>query len=427
MIAPPSQLAIDADKTDADKRLPIGILLAAITSGIFARVLRQSFLDWDDPLHVTDNPLMHPISVAHIEQFWRHSYCGLYIPIAYMLFSALAALGRVNPPLVNNTNWVMSFDPQYFHGASLLLHTSNSLLVYLLLLRLVRKTWPSFAGALLFAIHPVQVEAVAWISEIRGLLSAFFCLSAMHLYFLATPEQRNAPVRLAWRWYIAATLCFVLAMLSKPGAVAVPLAIWAIDQWMLRVPSRVSIARLLPWVLLCLPQAVLTHNVQPMDAGSVVPIWQRPWVALDAIGFYIGKLVLPVKLATDYGRTPHLVVTHPAYLVCAAVPIVIAIIAWWNRGKRPYYLASCLIFAAILLPVLGFVPFHFQLISTVGDRYVYLAMLGPALALASLIATTPGRTVASVSIIALTALAAAVAVQVRVWDTPKPSIAMRFP
>jgi protein O-mannosyl-transferase len=137
--------------------------------------------------------------------------------------------------------------------------------------------------------------------------------------------------------------------------------------------------RLWPWVVLAVGWGVVTKWVQPgvgIDAGRW---WERPWVAADAIGFYLWKIVWPVRLGIDYGRTPHWVIAgREVWGAATAILIAIGLCI----ARRVKLTAAALVFVLALLPVLGLMPFDFQSQSTVADRYVYVAMLGPAIALA---------------------------------------------
>ncbi|MDR3708885.1 MAG: tetratricopeptide repeat protein [Capsulimonadaceae bacterium] len=399
-----------------DRATPLAVLLAAITFCLFARVLRQSFVDWDDPLHVLDNPYLHPVNASHLAHFWTHAYCRLYVPVAYMLFSGLAAVGKLNAPIVDNTNWALSCSPVAFHAASLVFHIVNALLVYALMLRIVKNSWAALAGALLFALHPMQVEAVAWISELRGMLSATLALGAVNLYYRAILTSAGQSRTLRRMPYTAALVLFTLALLSKPAVVALPLAIWAMDRWIFGQRAADSLRRLAPWAVVCAPIALLTSRLQPMPLGTAAPFWQRPFDALDAIGFYAVKFVCPVRLATDYGRTPHFVATHPICIAYVAIPVAIALIVWRTRGTHQVCVAATLVSVAMLLPVIGLTPFYFQIMSTVADRYVYLAMLGPAIIAAYLLAAKPCAKTGLPFALWILLLALGASYQVRAWD-----------
>jgi len=137
------------------------------------------------------------------------------------------------------------------------------------------------------------------------------------------------------------------------------------------------------WFLIAVAWGLLTRWVQP---GTFLefrpPLWARPLIAGDAIVYYLYKLVLPLKFGPDYGRTPEFVLKHGWLFLTGSVPWILAVWIWLKRKQLPWLAATTGVFVVGLLPVLGLIAFSFQRYSTVADRYVYLAMLGPALALA---------------------------------------------
>ena len=177
--------------------------------------------------------------------------------------------------------------------------------------------------------------------------------------------------------YAIGTVAFVAAMLAKPQAAALPLVALA----MAPLLPRRSAWRVIPWFILAIPIAIIAHHVQPAPR-TFSPLFFRPIVALDDLAFYIGKLLWPFHLANDYGRYPRWLLNSPQRWWTWAAPIVLMMIAMKFRRRAPWLLAALLIFAAALLPVLGLAPFAFQIFSTPGDHYVYVAMLGPALIVA---------------------------------------------
>jgi hypothetical protein len=142
---------------------------------------------------------------------------------------------------------------------------------------------------------------------------------------------------------------------------------------------------LIPWFLLAAAEVVMTSHAQPAAelARSLVPLWARPLVASDALGFYLGKLFWPLPpwgLCADYGRAPNFLFAagtlYWSWLISAALVALL-----WGFKKLRVYLIPCLLLAIGVLPTLGLIPFNFQVVSTVSDRYLYLGMMGPALAL----------------------------------------------
>ena len=389
----------------AARLLPL--LVLAVTWAVLGEVVRGGFVRWDDNLHVTENPWLHPVTLAHIGHFWQTSYEGLYIPLSYTVYSLLALIAR-DPA-------TQALNPHVFHAANLGLHLVNVLLVFALLKRLVGGAWAAAGGALLFGLHPVQVESVAWVSELRGLLSALFSLVALGQYW----EFRQAPAGpRPWGRFVLATLAFGLALLAKPSAVAVPLMALVLDGWGRGRSWRLSLPLVL-WASLALAEIVLSRTSQPAPAALLLPLWRRPFVAGDALAASLAHLVWPVALGIDYGRSPATVLAHPGGYLTWLAPACLGVLLWRIRRSWPLLMVAGGLFLAALLPVLGLVPFAFQEVSTVADRYAYLAMLGPALAAACLLARVPRRAVplaAGLSLAVLLLLGLQSALQVMVWQ-----------
>jgi tetratricopeptide (TPR) repeat protein len=180
-------------------------------------------------------------------------------------------------------------------------------------------------------------------------------------------------------------VALVGAMLCKPSAVTVPIIAATIDRLILQRRWRQIAVALIPWLAVSVAFTAISIFVQPNVAGSPSPLWTRPLIAADALAFYIGKLFAPVRLAAVYPHSEQQVLASPLVYVTWIAPAAIAFIAWRFRQAAPWAAAGTLIFLAALLPVLGLAPFEYESISTVADRYVYVAMLGPSLALAGLL------------------------------------------
>jgi Flp pilus assembly protein TadD len=371
---------------------------------VYARAPGLEFTSWDDDVNVTKNPGLNPASRESVLGYWRAPYCALYIPVTYTFLALEAGLSQTlgaTPEQGHN--------PRIFHAGNLLLHALCVLLVYGLLLRLLERPSAALAGALLFALHPVQAESVAWVSETKGLLAALFGLSALYEFL----RFREGRARSALH-YALATLAFALALLAKPTAAALPLVAWLLDLRSSRRQAWRSAAALLPWLALAAALAVVTKRVQPDQVVLDVTPWsERPLVALDALGFYLTKVFWPVALGPDYGRFPARVVAAGVSGWLWILPLVLAALLVVLR--RRLVLVAGGIFVAALLPVLGLVPFAYQYTSTVADRYVYLALLGPALALGAVVRRWPRRPVFAATGILLCVLGAASFRQTTHW------------
>ena len=350
--------------------LPLGI--AAIAVLAFARLVGCSFTDWDDQGTIWQNPRLNPPTLAAVEFYWRawgaKAPGQLYTPVTYTAWAAVAAVSEATAGRLS---------PAVFHGANVGLHAVTAVLVYGLLRRLVGRPWPAAGGALLFALHPVQVEPVGWASGTKDVLCGLFAVAALWAYVAAVGTTRRSRRR---GLYAAATGLFVLAMLSKPTAMMVPPMAAAIDVLVLRRPVGKAARWLWPWAVLMIPCALQARAAQPADWASPVPAWTRPLVAADAVAFDVAKVAWPAHLCVDYGRRPAVVVAAGAVYWTWLVPAAVAGLLVWRRDR--VLAAAAALCVLPLAPVLGLVPFDFQLYSTVADHYLYLPMVGVALAAA---------------------------------------------
>ena len=352
------------------------VAIAAVILIAFGRIVFHGWVNFDDPIHVTENRSFFPLSWRELGGFWVRSYEHLYVPASYMLFAAECMASR----------WLYGEGPMavprpgLFHAVSLALHVAASLLVLRILRRFTTQPWAAVVGGLVFALHPLQVESVAWIAEQRGLLAAVFSLLAIDQFLEWTERTTDrSPSRAT---YAIATGALVVALLAKPSAVVAPLLAFALASHGRKVPWPTLIWALAPWAVLAVAAAVCTRFVQPAELTRVhVPLMTRPLIAGDALAFYMGKLLVPVNLCVVYGRTPQVALADPyAPFSAGLVAIAVAWVLLLPRGRE--WRLPLALFVIPLLPVLGFTDFVYQNYSTVADRYMYLALLGPAIAVA---------------------------------------------
>ncbi len=389
--------------------LPVAVIVAACLL-VYGRTATFPFVAYDDNLHVTDNPYLDPPTWASVGHFWTHAYEYLYVPLSYSLFALLALVSRIHSGSPLSATGV-TLDPHVFHTANIALHTINALVVYALLRHLRLGPVPALVGSLVFALHPLQVESVVWVSELRGLLSATFALGCLLAYVRGGEKLSPAA-------YIVATLLFAAALLAKPSAVTVPISAFALGVAFCGRPWRMCLAHIAPWLAGCCALLVATSGLQSVPAASIPPIWQRPLIAGDALAFYAAKMFVPFGLAIDYGRTPSFVLANGFVYATAAAGLALLVIAYAARRRASWAFIGIALAVIGLLPVLGLVPFGFQIHSTVADRYAYLALLGPAYVSAALTSHVRGRVIA-VPALLLACLAALAFARVGDWrSTP---------
>lgn len=376
-------------------------ILVAVTLVAMGRVLSNGFSGFDDDHTIWENPRLNPprLTGGSVLWYWSNPYMSLWVPVTYTIWGGVAKATYIETPDSEGSH----VDARAFHAASLAGHIAGVLLVYAILRRLVRRPWAAGAGALIYAVHPLQVEAVAWASGLKDVLGATFALGALACYLRAvggastagevepvdgtsddvsTPPVHEPRLGVSIAWHAAGLAFFALGLLSKPSAMVMPLLAAAIDLWLLRRPLRRVALAVLPYAIVAIPVAIIAKQVQSVAGVDTLPPWQRPLLAGGSLAFYLWKLVAPIGLAFDYGWRPTQIAHETGFRVMAVATLVLAIGLWVARRRWPGVWTGAVVFAAGLLPVLGFVPFAFQYHSTVGDHYAYPAMLGPALAAA---------------------------------------------
>ena len=353
----------------------LGLVTAVVLC--FSPALPGDFL-WDDDLHITANPTI--VGPLGLKEIWTTAAAN-YFPLVLTNFWVQHALWGLNP-----------FG---YHVVTLLFHALAAVLLWRVLVRLnARGAW---LGAALWALHPVQVESVAWICELKNTQSAVFFLGAIlgWLRWLEvgrvsdppptspTRSQDGASSRLTLSHpaYVGALVCAVLAILSKPSTVPLPVVLALCVWWRRGRFAWRDLMPLGPFFLLSFGAAGWTIWEQRVNSGAQGAAWAQTWperfvIAGRAVWFYIGKLAWPADLIFIYPRW-EIAATPLAFLPFAGVMLVVAGL-WRGRAGalRPVFFAA-IFFGALLFPVLGFFSIYFFRYSFVGDHFQYLASMGP--------------------------------------------------
>ena len=362
-------------------------LIVFLTLIVFLPNLQHALTNWDDNVNISANPLLNPVSLRSVARFWAEPYANLYVPLTYTTWAIeRAALGAAA--------W-----PQFL--GNLLLHCASALILFRLIVRLIPRDPGAYrlstalVGALLFALHPVQVESVAWATGRKDTLSGFFVLVALLLYVRAAQHHAggSAVARLRRPAWWAAMAAFVAAILAKPSAVTFPALAFTLDWLALGTAARVALASAAPPLVLSAVAILTTAGAQPIPEAlqrHFTPVWTRPFIAADAMLFYLRKIIWPTGLAANYGRTPAVVMAGarafiPLTLLATAAAAGLVVFSRMKRRLtlRPSPALAGLLWALLALsPVLGLLPFVYQSKSTVGDRYLYIPLAGVAIAAA---------------------------------------------
>ena len=409
--------------------LLISLLLAAGTFLTYLPALKFDFVNYDDTDYVTQNPnVTSGLSTTNLVWAFTTGHAGNWHPITWISHQADASAFGLNPGGHHLTN--------------VLFHTANTLLLFLLLRSLTGSLWRSMLVAALFALHPAHVESVAWISERKDVLSAFFGLLALLSYTRASrcrDTRHSDPSQIQWlhRSIIPPTLFLALGLMAKPMLVTLPFVMLLLDYWPLdrqRTPWKRLILEKWPLFGLITASSVVTFIVQK-QGGAVqtlrdLSLAGRLENAVISYSRYLAKAFWPANLATPY--------PHPGtwpwtqILFSCLILVSISLLAWRYRRSQPSIIVGWLWFLGMLIPVLGLIQVGAQ---SMADRYTYLPYIGIFIALcytkrgqSSLLTVTPtssnpsplqsplNLTLCGVAIVALGALTLTSRQQLRVWQ-----------
>ncbi|MFZ0732878.1 MAG: tetratricopeptide repeat protein [Candidatus Sulfotelmatobacter sp.] len=355
-------------------RHPVFLYIALICATVilYWPVLTHPFINYDDDTYVTAN--------SHVQSGLNRQ------SLAWALTST------------EQSNWhpltwmsheldcqIYGLRPAGHHFTNLGLHVVNVLLLFIVLSFATRATKESFLVALLFAIHPLNVESVAWVAERKNVLSTLFFLLAIGVYCLYARKLER-------KWYALALLMFLCGLASKPMVITLPFVLLLLDYWPLErvsqiaphsslviVPQR-SWSRLLlekaPFFLLSIGSAVVTIFAQN-SGGAIKSLAEMPFGlrvenAIWAYAEYLLKVLWPSSLAVHY---PHSGTTLPLWKVVSAALVLAGISAfvWRAASRRPYLLVGWCWFLGTLVPVIGLIQVGNQALA---DRYMYIPIIG---------------------------------------------------
>lgn len=336
-----------------------GLFLVAVVLLAYARVYHAGFI-WDDDAHLTSNPVV--IGPLGLKEIWTTAQAVYY-------------------PLVLTTFWVLhkivGLAPAPYHILNVLVHGLNALVLWRILRELGVRG--ALFGAALWALHPVMVQSVAWVTELKNTQSCLFYLLSI-LFFLRWHGGKQKD-RSRWSYYILAVLFFALAITSKPSTVMLPAVLvlslwWRNHRW-----GQRDVPVLAPFFLISLAASAWTIWEQKFHSGATGAEWaqtfpERLIIAGRAIWFYFWKLVSPHRLIFIYPRW-----SVDSSRVLSYLPLLAAMVAltimWLKRAwLRPGFFAA-VYFVTSLFPILGLFSVYFFRYSFVSDHFQYLASMGP--------------------------------------------------
>jgi tetratricopeptide (TPR) repeat protein len=356
------------------RTLPLSLLLIAVVLVSYNPVIHNGFLNLDDDHYITDNPhVKEGLTWATVKWAFTTYDKEHWNPLTWLSHALDCELFGLNPA--------------GHHYVNVLLHAANAVLLFLLLQSATGFRWRSLMVAALFALHPINVESVAWAAERKNVLSMLFFLLALWAYVRYT--RKPALLR-----YAVVFLLFALGLLSKSQVITFPFLLWLWDYWPLcRIGAPVmagpaaqdgNTSRLwggwlvlekVPLLLLCVVGAVLTMKAEKWG-GAVKPLSHyglplRLETAVISYVRYLGKALWPSKLVALY---PHPTKLYPIWQVGAAVLLLLLVTAWVLRARDQRYLAvGWFWFLGSLVPMIGLIQAGDQ---AMADRFAYIPLIG---------------------------------------------------
>ncbi|MDD8017018.1 MAG: glycosyltransferase family 39 protein [Bacteroidota bacterium] len=335
------------------------ILLAVLcTLGMtffaFLPALHNGWTSWDDGEYVIDNPDVHGMTIQNVENIFSTSYVGTYLPVTMLTYA-------INYDL-------HGFDPFGYHLVNILIHVVNAGLVFWFVFRFTGGVTTAFIVSVLFGIHPLHVEPVAWISGRKDLLSTTFQLGSLILYlsYLASRKRKDL--------WIAFGL-FIMALLSKGNAIMLPLLLLLFDINAKRSDQKEMLREKIPFVVLAFLVVVVGFISQ--HSGHALRLHNPPFanvlIASRGIIFYVVKIIFPLHLSNLYPYPQDFPKLPLEYYLSLPGVIVLFFVVIKAGKKYPILLFGSLFFIINLLPVLQLVPMGS---AVAADRYVYFSSVG---------------------------------------------------
>ena len=392
----------------------LGLALAIF--GVYWQVHGFDFVNYDDPDYVSQNSMVkHGLTLQGIGWAFTHFYAANWHPltwISHMLDCQIFGVKPGGPHVVN-----------------VLFHTANAILLFLLLRRMTNAQWPSAVIAAIFALHPLHVESVAWISERKDVLSTFFGFLSLIAYvrYVDHTKAADPKAKASFAW---ALVLFALSLMSKPMLVTLPCLMLLLDIWPLqRIENNgwrtffnrqfgALVKEKWPWFALVVLLSITTLFAQSIAAATskAFPVQWRIFNSIDSYFWYFEKTFWPTKLAFFYPLMHAIPVKTFIVALITLVAITIAAIATMKR--RPYFFVGWAWFLGTLVPVIGLVQVGSQ---ATADRYSYISMVGLLIAFITgaqlLLSRSRIRMIAGgiAATILLAVLATATFLQVRYW------------
>ena len=339
-----------------DSRYLIPILIITFIS--FFPILNNGFINFDDPQYLTENPVVQNLNTENFKRFFTQPFVGNYQPIVMLCYSIQFKFAGLSAG--------------GYHFFSLLMHLLNTMLVFFLAKRLLKNLIAAAVTALLFGIHPLHVESVAWLASQKDVIYTFFFLSSAIYYLKYVQEDQNR------KYFIFSMLLFILSLLSKAQSVVLPAVFLLFDHLMQRKITMKVILEKIPHLALSIIFGALAVHYQKMAGAFQDFSYFKPHerVLFASYGFmeYLIQTVIPAKLAIfyPYPETDGKINTNMVYVGLGLV-VVLAAIIFYFRKRSPVLVFGSLFFCVTIALVIQLIPVGDAIHA---DRYSYISLIG---------------------------------------------------
>ncbi len=329
------------------------IIILAITALLYTRALQNGFLVWDDPAHIINNKDIQSLTMSNVEKIFTSYYGNMYQPLVTLTFAIEYKLFGLNPVA--------------YHATNVLFHLANVILVFLLVFRLSNRRETAIIAACLFGIHPMHVESVAWITERKDVVYAFFYMVAL-VYYIRFIQLEGKK----YYWYTFAF--FVFSLLSKTTAITFPVILLLIDYYFHRKFSIRTIIEKLPLFLFSIVFGFIALRSQSESIVMEVNVIDRFFFAPYSICYYILHLFVPINLSALHLMPQKINGFLPLEYYLAFIPLIVPVYLSIRKGVLQHeFIFGLLFFSVTISLTVNIIPVGMAIVS---ERYTYMPYIG---------------------------------------------------
>ncbi len=338
--------------SSSTKRLISICFILIITTLVFLPSLNNGFLNWDDQAYVTQNQSIRELSFKNLKNIFTSTFLGLYMPIVILSHTVEFHFFNLNP--------------LPYHTHNLILHLINCILIFYLILILSKSYSISLLTTLLWGVHPLRVESVAWISDRKDLISSIFLLIALILYLI----YREKPKKRIFFYF--SLIIFIFALLSKITTVIFPLILILFDFYFEGNINKKKIIEKVPFFEISFIFGIIGMWVLKIDQPpTYLTISERILNVLISVPFYLSKIFLPLKLSPRYPIHANEIFPNPLTVFVLTIVVLIIIIYFSNKYRREF-IFGFLFLLITLIPIIPLILDGFPH----ADRYTYISSIG---------------------------------------------------